>query len=121
MENSWYSLFVGEDVMENSASPTPGTQSIAHWPGICSNSLVPSGRTIRNVFTSGVSRRISVMIPTCGSKAFFFSSLPQLQLHIYLVPPMRLMTFTIFSDCGHFSTQRPHPTQEYIPSLLSGK
>ena len=24
-------------------------------------------------------------------------------------------------DDGHFSTQRPHPTQEYMPSLFAGK
>jgi hypothetical protein len=33
MENSIYSVFVGEDVIENIASPTPGIESIAHWPG----------------------------------------------------------------------------------------
>ena len=32
-----------------------------------------------------------------------------------------LITFTIFRDAGHFSTQRPQPTQEYIPSLFAGK
>ena len=26
-----------------------------------------------------------------------------------------------FCDDGHFSTQRPHPTQEYIPLLFAGK
>ncbi len=42
----------------------------------------------------------------------------------YFSPPMlfkSLITFTIFQDDGHFSTQRPHPTQEYIPLLLAGK
>ena len=29
--------------MENIPSLTPGTQIIAHWPGICSKSLPPSG------------------------------------------------------------------------------
>ena len=32
-----------------------------------------------------------------------------------------LITFTIFNASGHFSTQRPHPTQEYMPSLFAGK
>ena len=31
-----------------------------------------------------------------------------------------LITFTIFKDDGHLLTQRPQPTQEYIPSLLAG-
>jgi hypothetical protein len=30
MENSINSLFVGEDVIENIASPTPGMEIIAH-------------------------------------------------------------------------------------------
>ena len=30
------------------------------------------------------------------------------------------ITLTILSADGHFSTQRPHPTQEYIPSLFAG-
>ena len=30
MENSINSVFVGEDVIENIASPTPGMESIAH-------------------------------------------------------------------------------------------
>ena len=41
-----------------------------------------------------------------------------------LAPPCfskALMTFTIFKDEGHFSTQRPQPTQEYMPSLFAGK
>ena len=41
----------------------------------------------------------------------------------YLSPPCfsnALITFTIFKDAGHFSTQRPHPTQEYIPLLFAG-
>ena len=32
-----------------------------------------------------------------------------------------LITFTIFRAAGHFSTQRPQPTQEYMPSLFAGK
>ena len=32
-----------------------------------------------------------------------------------------LITFTIFSAEGHFSTQRPQPTQEYMPLLFAGK
>ena len=42
----------------------------------------------------------------------------------YFSPPCfskALITFTIFKDDGHFSTQRPQPTQEYIPLLLAGK
>ena len=41
-----------------------------------------------------------------------------------LAPPCfskALMTFTIFKDEGHFSTQRPQPTQEYMPLLFAGK
>src|SRR5699024_8422257 len=41
----------------------------------------------------------------------------------YCSPPCfsnALITFTIFSDAGHFSTHLPHPTQEYIPSLFAG-
>ena len=30
MQNSMYSRFVGDEVMENIASPTPGMESIAH-------------------------------------------------------------------------------------------
>ena len=30
--------------MENSASPTPGMESIAHWPGMCSKGFLPSRR-----------------------------------------------------------------------------
>ena len=42
----------------------------------------------------------------------------------YFSPPCfskALITFTMFRDDGHFSTQRPHPTQEYMPLLLAGK
>ena len=39
----------------------------------------------------------------------------------YCSPPMLLITLTIFKEDGHFSTQRPHPTQEYMPSLFAGK
>ena len=52
--------------MENIASPTPGMDSIAHCPGLCSNAFFPSGVTTRKVFTSGVSIRISVTTPTTG-------------------------------------------------------
>ena len=55
MENSMNSVFVGDEVMENIASPTPGMESIAHWPGMCSKAFFPSGVTTRKVLTSGVS------------------------------------------------------------------
>ena len=61
-----HSLEVGDDVMENIPSLIPGAQSIAHCPGICSNSFPPSGALTRNVFTSGVSSLISVITPTFG-------------------------------------------------------
>ena len=63
IENSIYSVFVGEEVIENIASPTPGIESIAHCPGICSNTLPPSRAFTLKVFTSGVSCRISVTTP----------------------------------------------------------
>ena len=72
-----YSLFVGEDVIENIHSPTPGTETIAHWPGRCSNGFFPSVPTTRKVLTSGVSLRISVMTPILGirfSLIMLFSS-----------------------------------------------
>ena len=44
-----------EEVIENIPSLTPGAQTIAHCPGICSKSFPPSGASTRKVFTSGVS------------------------------------------------------------------
>ena len=70
MENSMYSSLVGEEVMENMASPTPGMDSMAHWPGLCSKAFLPSGVTTRKVFTSGVSMRISVTTPIVGHERF---------------------------------------------------
>ena len=52
--------------MENIASPTPGMDSMAHWPGMCSKHLPPSGFSTRKVLMSGVSRRISVTTPIIG-------------------------------------------------------
>ena len=57
--------------MENIASPTPGIDSIAHWPGLCSNAFLPSGVTTRKVLTSGVSMRISVTTPIDGDQRIF--------------------------------------------------
>ena len=57
-------------------------------------------------------QRIQCVVFMTGTFAHYFS------------PPCfskALITFTIFSDDGHFSTQRPHPTQEYMPLLLAGK
>ena len=68
VENDMYSSFVGEEVMENIASPTPGMDSIAHCPGMWENGFLPSGDTTRKVFTSGVSMRISVTTPIFGIK-----------------------------------------------------
>ena len=66
MENSTQSASVGLEVMENSASPTPGIESIAHWPGMCSKGFLPSSPTTRKVLTSGVSTRIFVTTPIIG-------------------------------------------------------
>ena len=68
MLNSMYSVFVGEEVMENIASPTPGMESMAHWPGMCSKTFLPSKPTTRKVLMSGVSMRMSVTTPILGIK-----------------------------------------------------
>ena len=98
--------------MENMASPTPGMESMAHWPGMCSKHLPPSRACTRKVLTSGVSRRISVTTPSMGIKCVL--------VH-FASPPSALMTLTMWEETGHFATQRPQPTQENMPSLLAGK
>ena len=75
MENSIYSVLVGEEVIENIASPTPGTDSMAHCPGIWSNAFLPSGVTTRKVLTSGVSMRISVTTPIIGIRGSLISAI----------------------------------------------
>ncbi|OPZ68095.1 MAG: hypothetical protein BWY81_01005 [Firmicutes bacterium ADurb.Bin467] len=71
MENSMYRVTVGDVVIENIASPTPGIDSIAHWPGMCEKHTPSpvSARTTRKVLTSGVSRRMSVTTPIAGISA----------------------------------------------------
>ena len=68
MENSTKRSSVGLEVMENSASPTPGTESIAHCPGICPKGFLPFTPTTRKVLTSGVSTRMSVTTARFGIK-----------------------------------------------------
>ena len=46
---------VSEAMFSITSSLTPGAQTIAHCPGICSNNFPPSGAFTRNVLTSGVS------------------------------------------------------------------
>ena len=62
--------------MENMASPTPGMESMAHCPGLCSKAFFPLGVTTRKVFTSGVSMRISVTTPIWGINGSLFSIIP---------------------------------------------
>ena len=50
--------------MEIIDSPTPGTMSIAHCPGMCLNSFFPSSPVTLKDFTSGVSCLISIILPT---------------------------------------------------------
>ena len=70
------------DVLAPNASPTPGTETKAHCPGLCSKSFFPSRPTTRKVFTSGVSVRISVMTPIIGIRVSGFVFPPQLHSHI---------------------------------------
>ena len=87
MENSWNFVLVGEEVMENRASPTPGMDSMAHWPGMCSKGFFPSRPTTRKVLTSGVSTRISVTTPSFGIR---------LSLSCFFTSPSVLITLTMF-------------------------
>ena len=95
MQNSMYSVLVGEEVMENMASPTPGMDSMAHWPGMCSKAFLPSRPTTRKVLTSGVSIRMSVTTPILGISVSSHSC------HFTL--PSVLMTLTMFMEMGHFA------------------
>jgi hypothetical protein len=64
--------------MENSASPTPGMDSMAHWPGMWRKGFFPSVPTTRKVFTSGVSRRTSVTTASMGINGSLFMASPPL-------------------------------------------
>ena len=92
MENPWYSLFVGGRGNGKQCLPTPGTWRSALARHMFKQFLVPSGRTIWNVFTSGVSRRISVMIGPAAAKRFSFASTTTIA---HLLGTMRLMTFLL--------------------------
>jgi hypothetical protein len=60
----------GEEVMEKIASPTGGTESMAHCPGIYSKGGPPPGATMRKVLISTVSRLILSITASHGTKGF---------------------------------------------------
>ena len=84
--------------MENIASPTPGTHTIAHCPGICSNSFPPRPEQLHRMFyircflrdlcdhTNLRNQCIQCIIFMTGTFAHYCS------------PPMLLITLTIFKE-----------------------
>ena len=107
-----------------------GGKLFEHMPGQCAMLCVPGvSEGMFSITSSPTNKEYQEFsIKKCGSLTetlhiFCIVFMTGTFAHAFSPPSFSnaLITFTIFRADGHFSTQRPQPTQEYMPLLFAGK